>query len=292
MKTNYKKAFTLVELLVVISIITFLSSLVMASVSSAKIKANDAIIAQDVRQVQTATELYYTDKRSYPTTTISNDPCEKFNEVAQTLVNGKYLSKAPVHPNNDTTNGVCYKANSTDSYFTVYGPLAGKLSDGYNKKTGFILTTDGSSVDSKLAIVYADTGYPYSVTNSGGPTTVSSVSDSIRNVTTGSTVTYGGSTNYTDPTPKTYNYTASVQPVGSGTFTSYAEPGNLSNNSPIPGTPYPYPSGTIVHLAAYPTNSHYVFSYWINCSSPYMNTCIEPVGTSDKTVTAVFNLLP
>jgi len=58
--------FTLVELLVVISIIGLLSSIVLTSVNSARAKARDARRAADIRQLQTALELYYDANGSYP----------------------------------------------------------------------------------------------------------------------------------------------------------------------------------------------------------------------------------
>ena len=64
-----KKGFTLIELLVVIAIIGVLSTLAVVALGSARQKANDAKRLSDIKQVQTALELYYTDHNSYPTTT-------------------------------------------------------------------------------------------------------------------------------------------------------------------------------------------------------------------------------
>ncbi|PIR78043.1 MAG: hypothetical protein COU28_03775 [Candidatus Magasanikbacteria bacterium CG10_big_fil_rev_8_21_14_0_10_36_16] len=64
-----KKGFTLIELLVVIAIIGVLSTLAVVALGSARQKANDAKRLSDIKQVQTALELFYTDHSSYPTTT-------------------------------------------------------------------------------------------------------------------------------------------------------------------------------------------------------------------------------
>lgn len=61
-----KKGFTLIELLVVIAIIALLSTLAVVALGSAREKARDAKRLSDIKQVQTALELYYTDKNGYP----------------------------------------------------------------------------------------------------------------------------------------------------------------------------------------------------------------------------------
>ncbi len=62
-----KKGFTLIELLVVIAIIGLLSTLAVVALGSARVKARDSKRLSDLKQVQTALELYYTDKDAYPT---------------------------------------------------------------------------------------------------------------------------------------------------------------------------------------------------------------------------------
>jgi len=61
-----QKGFTLVELLVVISIIALLASIVFASLNSARGKARDARRVADFRQLQTALEFYYDSNNAYP----------------------------------------------------------------------------------------------------------------------------------------------------------------------------------------------------------------------------------
>ena len=66
-----KKGFTLIELLVVIAIIGLLSTLAVIALGSARTKARDAKRLSDLKQVQTALELYYTDKAAYPTAAVA-----------------------------------------------------------------------------------------------------------------------------------------------------------------------------------------------------------------------------
>mgnify|MGYP001576183638 CR=1 FL=1 len=62
-----KRGFTLIELLVVIAIIGLLSTLAVVALGSAREKARDSQRLSDLKQVQTALELYYTDNNQYPT---------------------------------------------------------------------------------------------------------------------------------------------------------------------------------------------------------------------------------
>jgi len=65
---NKSKGFTLIELLVVIAIIGILSSVVLASLNSAREKSRDAKRVSDIKQLQLALELYFDSNSAYPTT--------------------------------------------------------------------------------------------------------------------------------------------------------------------------------------------------------------------------------
>lgn len=64
MKTT--RAFTLIEILVAIAIIGVLSAVVLASVNTARAKANNAKRLSDLHQIRTALELYVSANGSYP----------------------------------------------------------------------------------------------------------------------------------------------------------------------------------------------------------------------------------
>jgi len=60
------KGFTLIELLVVVAIIGLLSSIVLASLNSARLKARDVKRLASFRQIQIALEMYYETNGIYP----------------------------------------------------------------------------------------------------------------------------------------------------------------------------------------------------------------------------------
>lgn len=88
MKTSYKRGFTLIELLVVIAIIGILSSIVLASLNSARKKGRDARRIADVKQIQLALELYYDANSNYPTAA----------QYAANLVSQGFISTLPTDP--------------------------------------------------------------------------------------------------------------------------------------------------------------------------------------------------
>jgi len=66
-KINFNnRGFTLIELLVVIAIIGILSSVVLASLNSARVKARDTRRISDLAQIRIALELYYDTNGYYP----------------------------------------------------------------------------------------------------------------------------------------------------------------------------------------------------------------------------------
>ncbi|MFA7286154.1 MAG: prepilin-type N-terminal cleavage/methylation domain-containing protein [Patescibacteria group bacterium] len=69
--TIVRKGFTLIELLVVIAIIALLSTLAVVALNNARQKSRDAKRVADVKQVQTALELYFADQNAYPIATVT-----------------------------------------------------------------------------------------------------------------------------------------------------------------------------------------------------------------------------
>lgn len=95
---KYSRGFTLIELLVVIAIIGILSSVVLASLNSARKKGRDARRIADLKQLQLALELYYDSQQSYPATAAGGVAGGTMGLDA--LVTGQFISQIPSDPTN------------------------------------------------------------------------------------------------------------------------------------------------------------------------------------------------
>lgn len=93
-----KKAFTLIELLVVIAIIGLLSSVVFASLNSARGKARDVKRMQDLRQISTALQLYYDAYGSYPPSHSDYSSGDSSSSFMSELVSAGFLPSVPRDP--------------------------------------------------------------------------------------------------------------------------------------------------------------------------------------------------
>ncbi len=122
-----KKGFTLIELMIVISIIGLLSSIVLASLATAKEKARVAQVQQETLQLQNALELYKA-SGSYPTATARADqsPSEwsVFVNALQPYINVNSLSFTKL----------------TNLHYFPYG---GAYADTYNTCGGVVLKPGG-----------------------------------------------------------------------------------------------------------------------------------------------------
>ena len=77
-----KRGFTLIEILIVASIIALLASIIFASLNRGKVKAAEAKAIQETRQIETALELYRSTYDSYPV----NDSGDSLQELQDALV--------------------------------------------------------------------------------------------------------------------------------------------------------------------------------------------------------------
>jgi general secretion pathway protein G len=118
MKNISKKGFTLIELLVVIAIIGLLSTLAVVALGNARQKARDARRLSDLKQLQTALELYYTDQTAYPTGSAialgtTSYACLGTGGFGVTGCAGAYMGKVPADP---LATGAYTYTGATSSY--------------------------------------------------------------------------------------------------------------------------------------------------------------------------------
>lgn len=120
----------MIELLVVIAIIGLLSTLAVVALNSARMKARDAGRLANVKEIQTALELYFNDANTYPPTAVISGTCLS------------YLS-------GDASSGfgaACVSGANAITYMqtvpTAPLPLDGDCAAGQNTYTYTLLTAD------------------------------------------------------------------------------------------------------------------------------------------------------
>lgn len=106
-----KKGFTLLELLVVISIIGLLATIATASLSNARAKARDAKRLGDAKAIFGALELYYNENGHYP----CNAYGSTWPTFLQELIAAGLLQKAPTDPVNTPVEQYWYESFKLDS---------------------------------------------------------------------------------------------------------------------------------------------------------------------------------
>jgi general secretion pathway protein G len=84
-KKNAQRGFTLIELIVVVTIIGILAAVAVSNVRYAQQKAREAALRDDLFEMRKAIDNYYADKQKYP-------------DSLQTLVSEKYLRRLPSDP--------------------------------------------------------------------------------------------------------------------------------------------------------------------------------------------------
>jgi len=143
------RGFALIELLVVIAIIGMLSSVVLASLNTARIRARDAQRMTAISQLQNALELYYLDNRQYPPSGGATAPSGSWTTSTdsswatfQTAL-APYMSQLPRDPKQSTSGwpyttgvyGFSYYSHGSGTchrqwYMIVWRPETTKTSPG------------------------------------------------------------------------------------------------------------------------------------------------------------------
>ena len=101
MKNNFTaKGFTLIELIIVVAIIGVLSAIVLVSLGTANTKGRDSRRVSDLKEIQTALGLYYSEYQNYPAS-------------LDLLPGAGFISRVPTPPNG--AGDVAYKYSALGS---------------------------------------------------------------------------------------------------------------------------------------------------------------------------------
>jgi prepilin-type N-terminal cleavage/methylation domain-containing protein len=112
-----EKGFTLIELLVVIAIIGILSSIVLASLNTARQKSRDAKRVSDVRQLQLAFELFFDSCRQYPTGVNGTMPTTgTANGCTSPTTLGSFIPAIPIPPSGAGLLVYSYHSGTATTY--------------------------------------------------------------------------------------------------------------------------------------------------------------------------------
>lgn len=127
-----KKGFTLIELLVVIAIIGLLSTLAVVALGSARVKARDSKRLSDLKQLQTAFELYYTDNNAYPAGAgvnlgDANHACLNTTGLTTTGCATPYMGIVPTDPSGTVGAPIYYTYTVATSSYSVAATLEGTV---------------------------------------------------------------------------------------------------------------------------------------------------------------------
>lgn len=137
------RAFTLVELIVVIAIIAILTGIILTSLTGSKAKGRDAQRVSDLGQIQLALELYFDRCHQYPppdghlidnTNTLGkSDGCPSGSNVTF----GSYIGKIPAPPIVTTQSAYDYYTNSATvpTDYVLHAILEGQSTASANSLT-------------------------------------------------------------------------------------------------------------------------------------------------------------
>lgn len=151
-----RKAFTLVELLIVIAIIAVLSGVVLVAINPTEMlrKSRDSKRLQDLDTIRTALELYATKNGSYPICNSDAMECSTWTTWWATNMTNEYLPTPPRDPENPDVNpletGDCgnkptYKDGGEDTGF-CFGYFYWSL-DGSSYELDTLLEADQTKME-------------------------------------------------------------------------------------------------------------------------------------------------
>ncbi len=134
MQNSSSRGFTLIELLTVIAILSILAALIFGNFVTTIKKARDNRRKQDLSQVKTALELYFSDIGLYPTTHPTLEGGLPWGSSLTNSIGTKtYMKKLPQEPSKNS--GYNYSYESDGTYFKLYSCLENTEDLDYNNIT-------------------------------------------------------------------------------------------------------------------------------------------------------------
>lgn len=126
--SGFAGGFTLIELMVVITIIALLASGVLTALALARAKARDARRSDDLYALMQGIELYHNDNLGYPSPAGCAEIACDVTALGEYLV-PKYIEKIPVDPRGDTYNKYKYIVNDARDAYGILIRYERRLSD-------------------------------------------------------------------------------------------------------------------------------------------------------------------
>ena len=114
---NRSRGFTLIELIVVVTIIGVLATIALPAMRNAPIRAREAVIRADLYQMRSCIDQHLADKGYYP-------------ESLQALVDAGYLRYLPVDPFSGTVEGAWEELYAEPDELEELEPLDNELGSG------------------------------------------------------------------------------------------------------------------------------------------------------------------
>jgi general secretion pathway protein G len=133
-----QSGFTLVELMVVISIMAVLTGIIGGSFLTTRFRARDAERKNNMSQLQRALEMYYTDNRAYPAASgteiagcglSGTDACAWGAQFKNTTTGTVYMVQLPSDAKRPTIQYV-YEVNATHTKYRLYTRLENEQDSG------------------------------------------------------------------------------------------------------------------------------------------------------------------
>lgn len=142
---NFKKGFTLVELMVTVSIIAILSAIIYASFDQARAQARDKARMSSLKEVQLALEVYKAQNGSYPLSGCSASgfagpgPASSGFTACNNYIPGlvpDFIDKLPTDPRfeSESTRGYYYQSDGNSYKFMSYDVVEAQTVTAYGEE--------------------------------------------------------------------------------------------------------------------------------------------------------------